>query len=802
MKRLFLFIAIIFCTAVALTACAAPTDYNINLLKNADFSDGFNNWKQSSKNGNVVFKINEESGTEGAVSYVNIESTAADWAVLSQKLKVERGKLYKISALIKVEKSFVGSGSDGYVKGAHLSVGELPNLTTSYEGKVNGITTSGSTWQAYTVYVKPENVSEINVELRIGLSLSETVGQASFKNVVCEKVDTALVVIPSASVNVIKTEIPAATAHLLIALFSVLFLALSFVVYEYFAKSLRGKVKTKAVAAQAELQTTAPQADAPEETEPRSDAPEDAEPKKSKRTLRRLKAAAGMATVSKMPPTEKTEAAESTTSAVTEGATAEAPAAIEVTTEAAAETPEAVPEVALETVPEAVPEVALETVPELAPENAPKSAPSPKPAAPERSKKLRALAASKYGLLLAGVLAAAFVMRIFIAGLTEGHATDIGLFRSWALSASGGGLSNFYETTKSDYPPGYVYILALIGNLIRGIQNGSFLELVILKLPAIIADMCSCVLLFFIGKRALKSQKCGFIMALVYAFNIAAIVNGSWWGQIDSILAALLLLTLYLALTKKYLAACLAYAAALLIKFQAIFILPVLAAYLIMQMIKNRELRPRLIAYIVGAVLVWFLLTVPLCVNQMGTNVFFIFKQYLGSADAYNYLTLNAFNFYSAFNLNYTDIANPALASVLNYILIAALCILAIYLYARYKGKGNVIILLSAFMISAIYMFSIKMHERYLFPALILLYAAAFLIKDRRIYLCAVLFSLLQFLNTSVLLTTDGNSFAGGSVFLIICSLASVATFIYLTFITVDICLYNKIKPMKQYTKL
>ncbi len=51
-----------------------------------------------------------------------------------------------------------------------------------------------------------------------------------------------------------------------------------------------------------------------------------------------------------------------------------------------------------------------------------------------------------------------------------------------------------------------------------------------------------------------------------------------------------------------------------------------------------------------------------------------------------------------------------------------------------------------------IFTFSMKMHERYMFAALAPLLLAAVINKDGRLFLSYIVFSLLQFINTGVLL--------------------------------------------------
>lgn len=67
-------------------------------------------------------------------------------------------------------------------------------------------------------------------------------------------------------------------------------------------------------------------------------------------------------------------------------------------------------------------------------------------------------------MLPAAVLAAAFVLRLLFASVIQGHPIDFFDFNGWADHAYTQGLPNFYGGGMfADYPPGYIYVLYLIG---------------------------------------------------------------------------------------------------------------------------------------------------------------------------------------------------------------------------------------------------------------------------------------------------------------------------------------------------
>ncbi len=71
-----------------------------------------------------------------------------------------------------------------------------------------------------------------------------------------------------------------------------------------------------------------------------------------------------------------------------------------------------------------------------------------------------------------------------------GFSFDVNDFFAWSLKLSQTGFGHFYTGDYfSDYPPGYLYILWLLGNAkeLFSLSIGNFY--ILLKLPAIICDL-------------------------------------------------------------------------------------------------------------------------------------------------------------------------------------------------------------------------------------------------------------------------------------------------------------------------
>ena len=96
------------------------------------------------------------------------------------------------------------------------------------------------------------------------------------------------------------------------------------------------------------------------------------------------------------------------------------------------------------------------------------------------------------------VLAAiGLIIRIAAAALYYGHRTDVTDFLAWSDMVFKDGIPAFYLSDSfTDYPPGYMYVLWVIGLLRNTFPMPETLELILVKLPAIIADLLISIILF------------------------------------------------------------------------------------------------------------------------------------------------------------------------------------------------------------------------------------------------------------------------------------------------------------------
>lgn len=357
------------------------------------------------------------------------------------------------------------------------------------------------------------------------------------------------------------------------------------------------------------------------------------------------------------------------------------------------------------------------------------------------------------------VLILGFIVRIIAAVSYRGHETDMNCFSGWSDMLFNNGLSQFYLSEGfHDYPPGYVYIMYVLGAIKSIFRLDGPVWWAVLKLPSIIADLGMGYLAYAITKKS-YSQKAGAIVSAFIVFNPAVIFNSCIWGQVDSVLAIFCALAVYFIAEKRAVASFFAFAAAILIKPQAIFFAPVIAFGVIEEIFISTEDESgdrwvlcspfpakkliKTVLWALAAVAAVFVLFMPFGTNPLhGIEV--ILKQYIETVGQYNYATINAFNLYGAIGQNWTGLS--VVTSVIGYLLMAAVVVFAGVLFFKKSGKEKYY-LVSAILIFGIYMLAPKMHERYAFPGIFMLIMLVGASPAGKNFMFYGLYSLSQFFN-------------------------------------------------------
>ncbi|MEN6470508.1 MAG: phospholipid carrier-dependent glycosyltransferase [Clostridiaceae bacterium] len=406
--------------------------------------------------------------------------------------------------------------------------------------------------------------------------------------------------------------------------------------------------------------------------------------------------------------------------------------------------------------------------------------------------------------LLLLLLLIAFVFRVLLSAVFYGHPTDISCFMSWSNSMAQYGPSGFYELAGfADYPPGYMYVLWIVGLLARlfGFSYGDAGYALLVKFPPIFADLAAAYMVFRLSKKRF-TLKTSLLLAGLVAFNpTMAFVSGAW-GQIDQLLALGLFAVIYLFLERKLVWAGLVYGLVILLKPQALMAGPLFAvayfAYLKDFGFKNIL---KVLTAAIGALAVIVLLSLPFKGNQ---EPMWLLEKYFSTATSYPYASVEAFNLFALFDGNWKSVDSTFLLFSYSewgtaFIALSVVFASVLYLKGR-KANPHAFTLCAALLIAALFTAGQYMHERYLFPALLLLLIAFIQYRDKRLLGVYGFLSASLLLNVLAAFVIVDHQYARGAEYdalTLVGSALNVLGFICLAAVSAEICLKNKIVPVQ-----
>ncbi len=349
----------------------------------------------------------------------------------------------------------------------------------------------------------------------------------------------------------------------------------------------------------------------------------------------------------------------------------------------------------------------------------------------------------KIPLLLKFSLAVIILIRVVLFSQPS-FQIDMTAWQAWAARLVQLGPMNFYDKDIwTNYMPGYLFFLWILGLLFNGIFHISFFSsafVYVIKLSTTAFDIATAVLIYKLLKENNKFWPAlGFIL---YLGNPAIIFNTSVWGQIDGILTFFILLSLYLVTEKnKPLLSSAFFAEAFLIKPQTIAILP-LYALIIFQRFKKK---------LIKTVAVVFLIFISYSLLFFPKNIFFgLLNLVVQMTKDYSMTSLYAFNTWAILGWWQNDSTklmgiSYAFLGFSIYALFLIL-ILAPSLIKQNKDKFYLYFLYGLSMM-AFYLFPTRVHERYLLPFFAFFLIAAILRKSKFLLLIYVIVSIINFVN-------------------------------------------------------
>ena len=308
---------------------------------------------------------------------------------------------------------------------------------------------------------------------------------------------------------------------------------------------------------------------------------------------------------------------------------------------------------------------------------------------------------NKY-ILLIGLF---FIIRIIIGYLYYNY-DDLYIFNfRWVNMMKQNGLFDIYSIKTDqyyvDYPPLFIILLYIIkAPAIYFYKAGldGFFQLTMKSLALI----CDFIITIIIYKK--YSPK----VALLWAINIAVIINTAMWGQTDIILGLFMILMFIAMKEEKIKLVGIYFALCCLTKLQGCYLLPVYLLYLV---VVKKEIKEKILSFIYGlftGILIWL----PFMIADK--DILLPFKIYLGGFIKYNQFNLGAANFWYF-------LVRQDYSKIFNYIgpLILIICI-SIFIISYRKTKD--ILLSSTFYFFTIFMFTFSQRERYCIYTMVILY--------------------------------------------------------------------------------
>lgn len=348
----------------------------------------------------------------------------------------------------------------------------------------------------------------------------------------------------------------------------------------------------------------------------------------------------------------------------------------------------------------------------------------------------------------------AFLLRLIFVP-NPGFEADVSFWKSWGLAAHDLGIVQGIIRTNNNYPTPFSYTLGFMVWIYSVFkdphvfnefwQNTNLAFLTISKLFPILADLGIGALILYIGKNA---KRLNFpqlpvtsyqLLAFMYLLNPVSLIDGAWWGQVDSVGVFIFLCALLFALKKHAFLAGFIFMLAMMTKLQNMIYGPLFFLFIWQTLGFDG-----LVKATAGAITGFFGLNVEFFLSHNMDRVIASLTQ---NYDYFPWMSLNAFNLWwivaRAHGMQVTD--KITVLGMTNAKTVGLLMFAGFYLFAllkqvfHYQKAGpskiiqsfleNLIIINAAF-----FLFQTQSHDRYAFPlsVFLLLWAPFYLAESER----------------------------------------------------------------------
>ena len=345
------------------------------------------------------------------------------------------------------------------------------------------------------------------------------------------------------------------------------------------------------------------------------------------------------------------------------------------------------------------------------------------------------------------VLLVIAAIKVAVMPFFPGFGPDVGSYQAWGSQiATLGPAHTYQEGYFLDYPPGYLYALWVAGLFGQAIgAHGDFYRIII-EGPAIVADFALALLMYALVWRSARREMATIAMLMV-ALNPALLFDTVVWGQSDSVLTFVTILSVVAILGEQYEIGWGLAAIAVLVKPQGLMILPVLGLWTMLE-------TDFFWTWITSGLALILVAIIGIAPFQIGHEWNWILKLYTSTAAYYHETSVNAFNLMALIGgLRNSDAGTIA---GISYFWLGMSLLVPMYGFVGWilwKGRTSERLLFAAFFaIFGFFMVAPRMHERYLYPAIAL--AVPLALEAPEMLAVFVVLSLTCLLNLSYILHT------------------------------------------------
>lgn len=413
------------------------------------------------------------------------------------------------------------------------------------------------------------------------------------------------------------------------------------------------------------------------------------------------------------------------------------------------------------------------------------------------------------------LLAIAFLVRFFIVIFCYGMGSNItSLSEIGVMVTNNSFMSLLSGTTPVNQTSGVTIIMGLFGMIANALNMdyGSMGFAILVRIPSIIAEM---IIVFLIYSYALKHQdeKQALVFGGLYAILPIFFIFGSMYASIQPIAICFLVAMCMAMLDKKYILTGCMFTLALIFSNLAILALPAVLVYQVMAIVKQKEQRIAIILSMVCCLIVFLAISMPLCWSEFRKgNIFYYIKVMYNTFKAVSFVSVDTFNIYGLFGAANTQSVD-LIFEILTWLVMIALAGIQIYHYVKTNNRLDLIFTTALMFISySVLGAGVTLDILPIGLVLMLLYLVN--MPENRLSAVFGGFSCLSFINVAAIIAHGGFivggsgasylPFAPTSAIMIVFSLFTVAVFVYLIYLAIDILFYehqSTIQPLERSLK-